>query len=184
MGEEGRREKTRSMWLEHSKHQEKSLREAGERLAGPVVTGWSSCFLLSTWPVLKGLLRGCGVHCAACTVLCCRSRWLLGREWPDGSRDSVSGALLLVCSARVLVLFWFSLKCLVSRGFHSYLHLECSVKPNIFSSPLQMHSSPSVKSLKSEMGDKMKQTFNFSPRSSSVHSLYPLGVSSLKKDIG
>lgn len=83
----------------------------------------------------------------------------LSREFPDGS------------SARYSVLFWFSLKCRASHGSHSYLHLECSAKPNTFSSPLKMRSNPLVKSLKGEMGEKMKQTFKFSLRSSSVHSL-------------
>lgn len=82
---------------------------------------------------------------------------------------------------RFLVLFWFSLKYHVSHGFHCRLHLACLGKPSTLFSPLKMHSSPAVKSLKSEMGGKMKLMLHFSPRSCSVHFLRGLESEALRR---
>lgn len=94
------------------------------------------------------------------------SLWLLNREWPGGSRNSVCGSLLPWSTHKVSgsILVFFEVPCFSWLPLLSTLRMLREAE-YIFS-PLKMHSSLAVTSLKSEMGDKVKLVFNFSQSTS------------------
>lgn len=102
------------------------------------------------------------------------SLWLLNREWPGGSRNSVCGSLLPWSVHKVSgsILVFFEVPCF--SWLPSLSTLRMLREAEYILQSFKNAQSPAVKSLKSEMGDKMKWTFNFSPRSCSVHSLRTL----------
>lgn len=79
------------------------------------------------------------------------------------------------------ILVFFEVPCFSLLQWLSTLRMLSKAKS--IPSPLKMHGSPSLKLLKSETRDKMKHMFNFSLRSSSVHSPCPLVISRFKKDM-
>lgn len=152
--------------------------ERGKRgQQGLEAVGRSFCSFLRLWPMPEGLLRDW--HALSFAVL------------PSGCwvGSDLMEAVLVVLSypcgppPKFLdsILVFFEVPCFSLLQWLSTLRMLSKAKS--IPSPLKMHGSPSLKLLKSETRDKMKHMFNFSLRSSSVHSPCPLVISRFKKDM-